>query len=180
MKLPIFERSTNCLSKCLNQILRRVRREKDQCTGPPESPRHRQNVPFQLSAGESPDFRQTGKYRRTTSFGNLENCVEIRDFLVFLRHRFPFERGRSAVDFTSLQGHIQFSARIANDESRVFEVQKPSEEPAADELHMAHRLATNSEPDALAQFSQTINSESFSSYKDIVILAERRSEIDKL
>jgi hypothetical protein len=45
---------------------------------------------------------------------------------------------------------------------------------------MAHRLAADSEPDALAQFFQTVNAESLPGYKNIVIFAERRSEIDKL
>src|SRR5262245_8996068 len=180
MKLPIFEGSTNCLPDYLNQILRRLWRQENQCAGPPEGPRHRQNVLFELGAGESPDLGQTGKYRRTTSFGNLEYGVEICDFFVFLRHRFLFERSRSAVDFTSLQGYIQFSARIANDESRFSEIQMPGEEPAADELHWTHRLAANSEPGALAQLFQTVNAQCFPGDKDIVIFAERRSEIDKL
>jgi hypothetical protein len=45
---------------------------------------------------------------------------------------------------------------------------------------MAHRLAAHSEPDTLAELLQTVNAENLPGYKDIVILAERRSEIDKL
>src|SRR5262245_48896909 len=45
---------------------------------------------------------------------------------------------------------------------------------------MAHRLTADSEPDVRAQLFQTVNAESFPGDKDIIILAERRSEIDKL
>src|SRR5688572_12444502 len=45
---------------------------------------------------------------------------------------------------------------------------------------MAHRLAADSEPGALAQLFQTVNAESFPGYENIVVLAERRSEIEKL
>ena len=107
--------------------------------------------------------------------------MEIRDFFVFLRHHFPFERGRSAVDFTSLQGQIQFSARIADDE---FLGSLRPKSQAKSLLRMNCTWPTDwpptLSPTRSRSFSRLLMPRSFAGYKDIVILAERRSEIDKL
>src|SRR5688572_33438800 len=44
---------------------------------------------------------------------------------------------------------------------------------------MAHRLAADSEPGALAQLFHTVDAERFAGDEHVVVLAERRAEIDK-
>src|SRR4030095_5508320 len=47
-------------------------------------------------------------------------------------------------------------------------------------LYVAHRLGSDSEPRSSAQLFQVVYTESFSGGKNIIVLAERGPEIDKL
>src|SRR4030095_4723469 len=173
VKLTIFESIANGLPEDLGEIIWRNRRQILERSDAPKSPRQGQEPGLDAGAREGFDLRQMGKLRRTTSFGILQNGMEIDEILVGLRQRLRVQRCRSRVDFPTLQSDLQLGSRVAHDEARLFDIQEPGKQPSANVLYVPHRLGADAEPRSGAQLFQAVDAESFSGRKHINILAER-------
>src|SRR4029077_2587320 len=124
----------------LGEFLRCARRQILERSDAPKSPHHGHESALHTGEHERFDVRQMGKLSGTTSFGILQNGMEIDEILVGLRQRLRVQRCRSRVDFPSLQSYFQLGSRVAHDKSRLFDVQEPGAQPSANVLYMSHRL----------------------------------------
>src|SRR4030095_3877738 len=140
VKLAIFESIANGLPEDLGEFVRRARRQILERSDAPKGPRHGHETALYVGAHEGFDVRQMGKLRRTTSFGILQNGMEIDEILGGLRQRLRVQRCRSRVDFPTLQSDLQLGSRVAHDKARLFDIQKPGEQPSANVPYM-YRLS---------------------------------------